>query len=559
MLPHCSHIARKRGVYYFRRRLPRPARGEIAVSLGTRCFREAQHLAELLDRGFTRIAKAHVDDSELQNILGAYLRARLAEDRQRYLETPSGRPVYGTGYGEHDDPIDADLEALDIQLDLEREALARRDLHPVRDDIAELAERHHVPAHRHVELGLGILQARVLALEVALKRVRGQAVDPMLPMPAAGATPHPVRPVEASSAKLSEEMDRYIATMQRDPVTAWREQTLAQNRATFRMLLSVCPDKPATSYTRADLTRFQDVLGDLPALWDKAVRWKGKAIEEIAREAASDRTIPKLAVKTIKRHFGALGGLFEFVKGRNDGFENPAHRRKFGRTKSAATQRDQWTTEQLTLLFRSPVWVGAKSEWVRSQRGDVVIRDAKYWLPILSLCHGNRLEEFAQLTRGDVIEEGGAYCFDINDEGAKQLKNEQSRRRVPMHPAVVRLGFLRYVDRVAPQAGDSLFPELTPQGPDAKRGTSITKWFGRYRREIGIADETVVFHSLRHTFTTRAAEAGVSEVMLDALTGHRSTGETMGRYTKAKSFALSTLHAEISKVRFPELDHLVEE
>jgi hypothetical protein len=33
MLPQCSHIASKRGVFYYRRRLPLPYLGEIAVSL----------------------------------------------------------------------------------------------------------------------------------------------------------------------------------------------------------------------------------------------------------------------------------------------------------------------------------------------------------------------------------------------------------------------------------------------------------------------------------------------------------------------------------------------
>jgi len=45
MLTQRSHIAVKRGVYFYRRRLPSPHRGDIAVSLRTKGFREAQHLA----------------------------------------------------------------------------------------------------------------------------------------------------------------------------------------------------------------------------------------------------------------------------------------------------------------------------------------------------------------------------------------------------------------------------------------------------------------------------------------------------------------------------------
>ncbi|WP_431272335.1 DUF6538 domain-containing protein [Dankookia sp. P2] len=52
MLPHGSHIARKRGVFYYRRRLPGRICSEVAISLRTRHFREAEHLARALDRAF---------------------------------------------------------------------------------------------------------------------------------------------------------------------------------------------------------------------------------------------------------------------------------------------------------------------------------------------------------------------------------------------------------------------------------------------------------------------------------------------------------------------------
>ena len=41
------------------------------------------------------------------------------------------------------------------------------------------------------------------------------------------------------------------------------------------------------------------------------------------------------------------------------------------------------------------------------------------------------------------------WYFDINDEGDRQVKNEQSLRRVPVHPEVQALGFLEYVETSA--------------------------------------------------------------------------------------------------------------
>ena len=66
-LPQCSHISlrsgrvevahltRKRGIYYWRRRLPVRLCGEVSLSLGTRRFRVAEHLAAMLDARFLRL------------------------------------------------------------------------------------------------------------------------------------------------------------------------------------------------------------------------------------------------------------------------------------------------------------------------------------------------------------------------------------------------------------------------------------------------------------------------------------------------------------------------
>ena len=76
MLPHCahtgSHITRKCGVYYYRR-LPETPAGEIALSLGTRNFREAQHLAGILDRVFGDAVTNMRSADDLKTILRAYI------------------------------------------------------------------------------------------------------------------------------------------------------------------------------------------------------------------------------------------------------------------------------------------------------------------------------------------------------------------------------------------------------------------------------------------------------------------------------------------------------
>jgi hypothetical protein len=57
MLPQCSHNTKKRGVYYYRRLIPKCPNREVALSLRTRIFRVAECLATELDQEFRRLTK----------------------------------------------------------------------------------------------------------------------------------------------------------------------------------------------------------------------------------------------------------------------------------------------------------------------------------------------------------------------------------------------------------------------------------------------------------------------------------------------------------------------
>ena len=62
-------------------------------------------------------------------------------------------------------------------------------------------------------------------------------------------------------------------------------------------------------------------------------------------------------------------------------------------------------------------------------------------------------------------------------------------------------------------------------------GHNFTKWFTRYRRDVGLYASGLDFHSLRHSATTFMQWGQVPAQIIDKLTGHATTGET-ARYTK---------------------------
>jgi integrase len=173
-------------------------------------------------------------------------------------------------------------------------------------------------------------------------------------------------------------------------------------------------------------------------------------------------------------------------------------------------EREPWEIHELRTLFNSEVFAAG----VRPDGGR---GEAAYWLPLLGIFTGARLGELASLAvhaivtdeRTDVVY---LSIFDDEDRGRK-LKTASSRRVVPVHPQLVKLGFLSLlVEQRRTQDGGRalLFPLIEP-GSGGQYGASWSKWFGRYIRNIGIENRARVFHSLRHGFKDELRIAGVSE------------------------------------------------
>jgi integrase len=186
----------------------------------------------------------------------------------------------------------------------------------------------------------------------------------------------------------------------------------------------------------------------------------------------------------------------------------------------------------------------------------MIIREAKFWLPLLALYHGARLEEFADLYRRDIGREDATWFVRITETEGRRLKTDNAERVVPLHPEAIRLGFLEYVAQIAPRPDDPLFPDLEPQGQDRKRGPRVTRWFGEYRKAIGVYRAGVGMHAFRHTANTRLRDSihdWQQERHVAYILGH-SPGGGEGRERYDKGPALKAAAETLALLRYPELD-----
>jgi integrase len=121
-------------------------------------------------------------------------------------------------------------------------------------------------------------------------------------------------------------------------------------------------------------------------------------------------------------------------------------------------ERQSFSDEQLRKIFSKERFVTGGRE---STHKNGIIYPFEYWLPLLALYAGLRIEEAAQLHLDDIACRDGIWILKINSNGEKSLKNDNAAREIPIHPELIRLGLLRYRDRLCDEGYLRLFPELT--------------------------------------------------------------------------------------------------
>jgi integrase len=347
--------------------------------------------------------------------------------------------------------------------------------------------------------GYSVLRAICEYLEEQLRRIDGQM--PPLPPPSV-----------ASVKTLQEVFDLYSKERKPKPKTL---EEFRNGVDRFLKVSSLTWGTSVTSINRAHVVEFKNFLLGVPAYMDWA-----KPLAELRTTvaAAASKGRATLTGQSINKNIGGLKAVLEYAVGNGYITVNPAAKvgvedtePKYPRVPFSAADLAMIFTSD---LFRNPVW------------------GADQWLAVLGPLTGCRLEELGQLKLSDIKTDHGVTYINVTDlpdpddpddqEILKSVKTRSSRRRIPIHPLLIKIGFLRYVDEQRRRAqGPMLFPDL-PAGENGKRTAAYSKKFSRLIRGLGITYRGKVFHSFRHLFKEMCRDAAIPEEIHDTLTGHAS-------------------------------------
>ncbi|GAA6159722.1 site-specific integrase [Ruegeria sp. HU-ET01832] len=334
---------------------------------------------------------------------------------------------------------------------------------------------------------------------------------------------------------------------------AWSPKVRDDHLAWISAFKEIAGDKALSQYNKDDARRFKAVLLKLPANWKKKPEVRNLSILEAADKAAATG-MPPMSSATLNKALRRVGAFWNWAEAHHDGIRTGLFKGlTIKETVNAREQRDPFSTEQLSKLFNSPLYTGCRSERFCAEPGDHSMRGtARYWLPLLGLFTGARLNELCQLKVSDVREEDGIVFLDITDEAEDQkVKSASGRRRIPVHRQLVELGFLEFVEERRDSGERQLFSELKIDASGYHSG-EFSKFFSRYLERIGVKTEKTSFHSFRHNFEDACRNGGVLPHIMNAIQGHAELGMA-GRYGDGV-YRLGLLKDAIDNIQFAELD-----
>lgn len=485
-----SNLTKRGEVWYFRTRVPSHlvkafGRAMVSLSLETSDTATAKVRArrrrEELDRAFEALEVSgprpdadyagsvlHLSDDDIDRLCERYRTQVLVSDELQRIK----------GLSRDDRQLDVDI--YEAGLPSMREAYAVGDLAQVYPSLRTFLDDTRLKLHRqspsYERLARRFQQAEIEVYEALLRRRNGISVH---------------IPITATDA-LS--IDGVYRCWVRQKKTRLPKTVRAFEQA-FEEFKSRCNAPTARLVKKRDAVSFRDTL----------------------------MSANEVSARTISKHLSFLRAAFQCAV--NDGLLdlNPFDGIRVAEDEQGAKEKSRipFSAEDLNTIFTSEVY----KTGYQPRPG---LGAACFWLPLLSLHHGARLEEVAQLGSDSLQEDPDhGWYFRIRTEGSRRVKNANSWRNVPLHPTLLNLGFAEY----AKQKKGPLFPALKPD-KYGKLSTVFSTWFGKHLTALGITDSRKVFHSFRHSFiqVCKTQANHIPPEVREAIVGHVSANKIAADY-----------------------------
>ena len=333
-----------------------------------------------------------------------------------------------------------------------------------------------------------------------------------------------LEPVVNNGSKVTSPLfsEMYPKHIQRMRDNKRREETVKETIETYKDVIELLGDKPIGEYSNVDGRDYRNSLMKTPKNRKRVKRYKDFTLIELLNMEIpiEDKMSFDNQTKLISRMTSCWNFFAdefpEYVS--ENVFKSKSIRINPVRRKD---RRQHFTEDELRHIFNPKTYLPAIFDNPTGRKTN--IHYPYYWIPILAVLTGCRLEELCMMRVEDIVGMKGVWVYRIReDNGNTRVKNSYSERDVPLHSVLTdTLDFVGYVNRMKKFGHERVFNELP------KRGSIYHKNVGRffndkYLKKIGIKDgvRKVSFHSFRHTVETHLTNQNVNPRFINFLQGH---------------------------------------
>ena len=225
--------------------------------------------------------------------------------------------------------------------------------------------------------------------------------------------PAPDPPKEEPSKPLEVVIEEY--SKENELAGNWSKRTMIEYRSIFNNILKLIGNVPVNTIDRQDVVDFKQTLQAIPADYFKATKkYESIPISKVIK----NKPKKTLTAKTVNKYITNLSAVFNYACIHGYMKNNYASGMKIRLKRKRGKERDQFSNEDLTALFHS-----------KEYTEDTFDVPWKFWLPILGLFTGCRLEELCQPTLSDIKQDHGIWVLDVKEDlelGKKQKLNVQT-------------------------------------------------------------------------------------------------------------------------------------
>jgi integrase len=303
--------------------------------------------------------------------------------------------------------------------------------------------------------------------------------------------------------------------------------TLKDRRAKLDKFHQFIGDIDSQSLTEKNVSDFLNLLFEYPNINRLPKKDQMRDFQSLI-DLSRDKKLEKISHSTISGYVTILKSFLNWGKKRSY-FDAECLLAFDGMRKLEVDKkpRIQFSNNELKLIFGSDDY--KKGLWINK-------KPFRYWGPIIALYTGARRTEFCQLMLADIKKDSATniYYFDIltdptEDEGLsheekRRVKNQFSRRKVPIHKELLNLGFLNYVKQLKKNGEKQLFPSFKSD-TRGLWGRPLGRWFNeKHLKDLGIKYDNKgrakSIHCFRHTFINYEKQNNLNSKIIREVTGH---------------------------------------